>query len=95
MRYCHACGGEVDAALTRVGRRDACDACEADLHCCLNCKHHDPFANNQCNEPGTEPVRDRVAGNFCDAFEYRHGKSGESDPAADARAKLEALFAKK
>ena len=94
MKHCHSCGAEV-VALTRIGRRDLCD-CGADLHCCRNCKHHDVFAQNQCHEPGTEPVRDREAGNFCDFFDFREGrKAGEVDPAAEARAKLEALFGKK
>lgn len=94
MKHCHACGAEVAPLLGRVGRRDACERCGADLHCCLNCRHHDPFAQNQCREPGTEPVRDRAAGNFCDAFEHRDGRVDAPDPAAEARARLEALFKK-
>ena len=93
MRHCHKCGTEV-AGLTRVGRRELCEKCNAALHCCLNCKHHDAFAQNQCKEPGTEPVRDREAGNFCDFFDFRHGRPGDEDPAAKAKAALEALFKK-
>lgn len=94
MKHCHACRAEV-VILTRIGRCDACESCGADLHSCRNCRHHDLFAQNQCREPGTEPVRDREAGNFCDAFDFREGlRAQEADPAADAKAKLEALFRK-
>lgn len=93
MKQCHACGAEV-VVLTRIGRRDTCDRCGADLHCCKNCRHHDSFAQNQCREPGTEPVRDRERANFCDAFEFRDGSApdGGDDAVAAAKAKLEALF---
>lgn len=95
MKSCHACRAEV-VILTRVGRRDLCDSCGADLHCCRNCRHHDPFAQNQCREPGTEVVRDREAGNFCDFFSFKDGVAAvdEVDPAAEAKRKLEALFKK-
>jgi hypothetical protein len=93
MKHCHACGAEVEI-LDRVGRRDACERCGADLHCCKNCRHHDPFAQNQCREPAADVViRDREAGNFCDHFAFRDGRP-ERDPVEDAKAKLEALFRK-
>lgn len=95
MKVCHACGAEIVVIGGRIGRRDTCDGCGADLHVCLNCRHHDPFAQNQCREPGTEPVRDRAAGNYCDAFDHRTGRREDAaDPAAEARARLEALFRK-
>ena len=94
MKQCHACSAEV-VILERIGRRDLCEKCGADLHCCRNCRHHDLFAQNQCREPGTEPVRDREAGYFCDFFSYREGLAEkELDPVAEAKAKLEALFRK-
>ena len=92
MRHCHKCGTEV-FGLTKVGRREECDKCGAALHACKNCKFHDPFAQNECKEPGTEFVRDREEANFCDYFDFRHGKPGE-DPAKKAKDALEALFKK-
>ena len=79
MKQCHSCGTEV-VILTRLGRRDACEKCGADLHSCRNCRHHDLFAQNQCREPGTEPVRDRGAGNFCDCFDFRNGRPSADEP---------------
>jgi len=93
MPNCHSCRAEI-VVIGRVGRRDTCDACGADVHCCRNCKHHDPFAQNQCREPGTETVRDRDAANFCDFFELGGARAAEEDPAAAAKARLEALFRK-
>jgi hypothetical protein len=78
----------------RVGRASECSGCSSPLHCCLNCRFHDPSAHNECREVGTEPVRDRAAGNFCDSFEFCQGKrSGVGGgEAAAARETLSDLF---
>jgi len=66
---CHACGfaGEL-ASGDRIGFRDTCTQCDADLHVCLNCAHHDPAAYNECRESSAERVRDRDRSNRCDYF---------------------------
>jgi len=96
QRCCHRCGAEV-GHVERVGRRDTCLGCGADLRCCLNCRHHDPARHNQCREPQAELQVDRERGNFCDLFDFRMGTTGArtQDPASAARARLEGLFAKK
>ena len=94
---CHQCGAEI-RVVERVGRRDSCPGCEADLHCCLNCVFYDSHASNACREPNVEPVRDKDAANFCDYFSLGNPAArpaAEPSRAADARARLEALFAKK
>ena len=93
---CHACGQEIPlGAGIRVGFRDTCDACGADLHVCRNCAHHDPSAYNECREPGTERVSDRERGNRCDWFAAGEGGGGEAAKgAARARADLDSLFKK-
>ena len=52
--YCHSCGDEqifeVKVGI-KVGRRDSCPHCGADLHVCKNCQHFDPNVHNQCREP--------------------------------------------
>jgi hypothetical protein len=37
---CYGCGGtlRIDGP---IGRRTNCPTCDADLHCCLNCRHYD------------------------------------------------------
>jgi hypothetical protein len=83
--------------IERIGRRDACLACGADLHCCRNCGLHDPLLHNQCREPQAEVQVDRERGNFCEFFSFRAAVPGPAgaDPAKPARARLDALFAKK
>ena len=91
---CHACGREFDVRSgERIGFRDECDGCGADLHACRNCEYYDASAYNECREPNAERVSDRERGNRCDYF-----SPGASDTtaagAADSRAALEALFKK-
>ena len=93
-RVCHHCGHAI-GPVELVGRRDACLHCRADLHCCLNCSFYEPSAHNQCREPQAERQVDKTVGNFCDFFSFRLGKRTSSTPPGDARARLEALFAKK
>jgi hypothetical protein len=95
-RTCHRCGAQVGPD-GHVGRRDACLGCGADLHCCRNCAHHDPQLHNQCREPHAEIQADRERGNFCEFFAFRAASASAevSDAAKSARARLDALFAKK
>jgi len=82
--------------------RDAeCEKCGADLRACRNCRHHDPRASNECRETEAELVTEKNRRNFCEYFEfteraYGAGAAGVGkDRAAEARAKLEALFKKR
>ena len=93
-RICHHCGRDI-GPLQRVGRRDACLQCRADLHCCLNCTFYDPACHNQCREPQAERQVDKEAGNFCDWFSFRRGRPGAVASADGARAQLAALFGAK
>jgi hypothetical protein len=93
---CHRCQGEV-TVKDRVGRRDTCPRCEAELHCCLNCTFYDTHYADACREPNAEPVIEKDHGNFCEFFRVRESppqqRIGTTTP--DARAQLEALFKKK
>lgn len=93
-RLCHDCGRAI-GPIERVGRRDACLRCGADLHCCLNCSFFAPAAHNQCREPDAERQGDKTVGNFCDYFAYRIGGPVTRTRSADARGQLDALFGKK
>jgi hypothetical protein len=90
---CHECGRELELKAT-VGRRDTCEACDAELHCCLMCRHYDAHAAKQCKEPQAEPPRDKDRANFCDFFDLGSGPREEADPAADAKAAFDRLFSK-
>ncbi|MBM66251.1 MAG: hypothetical protein CMH55_08470 [Myxococcales bacterium] len=92
-RFCHSCRGPVDFD-GRLGFRESCQHCEADLHCCLNCELYDPGAHNSCREPVTEYVPDKEKRNFCGWFSFVGGERNEEDEKAAALSKLDALFKK-
>ncbi len=93
---CHACDTEIELAPGgRVGFRDECERCGADLHVCLSCAHHDPSAYNECREPGAERVSDRARANRCDWFQPASGAQDGLEPGRSAAlADLERLFGK-
>jgi hypothetical protein len=93
---CFSCNASIElAAGERVGFRDACEACNVDLHVCLNCAHHDPGAHNQCRESNAEWVSDRERANRCDYFTLgnRAGGAAEAEK-GHALAALDGLFKK-
>jgi len=93
MVRCAFCGADLGEAK-KFGRRDECPRCGRDLHCCLNCRFHDPRAYNECREPQAERVVDKDRANFCDFFSPRQDGAAAEDPAAKAKRRLEALFKK-
>lgn len=93
---CHHCGSSLEIAEP-ISRDAECGSCGRDVRCCLNCRHHDPAYNNQCRETMADPVTDKDRRNFCEYFSIRRDAARPADQgtrAADARAKLEALFKK-
>lgn len=88
---CWRCGMAIETR-ERVGRRDTCLGCGGDLRCCRNCRFHDPVSHNQCREPQAERQVDKERGNFCGWFSLGAAGGGGRTQAADARARLEALF---
>ena len=94
--YCHSCRNEqiFDVKVgVKVGRRDSCPHCGADLHVCKNCRLWDPAIHNQCREPEASFIRERTEGNFCTHFDFKDGDlPAEDTSVASAKAKLDALF---
>ena len=95
MPSCQACGLAFEVR-ERVGFRDECEGCGADLHVCLNCDFHDPGAHNQCRESQADPVAEKDRANRCEWFRATRpaGARGVDPKPDDARAKLDALFKK-
>jgi hypothetical protein len=95
MRSCHACKKEVPHEL-KLGRKDECLSCGADLHCCMNCSFYDRSAAKQCKEPVAEAVKEKAKANFCDYFTFPEARPGTvSDTGAEkARKALDELFRK-
>lgn len=92
--YCHKCGKAVIiSANAQVGRREACQHCNSDLHCCMNCRHFDRSAYNDCREPQAERVLDKDRSNFCDYFVFLEGLRAAADSGKSAALKkLDELF---
>lgn len=93
---CFACDASLELASgARVGFRDSCESCAADLHVCRNCVHHDPTAYNECRESNAERVGERERANRCEYFRPVETAASEgTTPAANARAALDSLFKK-
>jgi hypothetical protein len=70
MRQCHRCKKEM-IVDEKVGRREFCPSCRADLHGCLNCQLYDPGSYNQCREAQAERVLEKDRSNFCEYFVFR------------------------
>lgn len=92
MSVCYRCNNVIDAV--RIGRTDTCPVCDADLHCCRNCRHFDEGAYNQCREPQAERVIDKDRSNFCDFFSLRDRHAGDHSTIGSSRKAnpLDALF---
>jgi hypothetical protein len=93
---CAFCGTALDAGM-RVTREAVCSGCGRDLHACVQCRHHDPHAHNQCREPQAEWVTDRERRNFCEYFALDPARrpGARTDRAQSARSKLDSLFRSK
>jgi len=94
MKQCHRCAAAWTAEKRQPSYKECCEVCSAYLHCCLNCRFHDPAAHNQCYIPNTDWVGDRRRANFCDEFEFAEdtNRAQETEKQSQAREKLDALW---
>ncbi len=93
---CGKCHAVIKVDAPRVGLRDVCPSCDADLHTCRNCKFYDPTKHNQCAEPQADWVRDKEGANYCDYFSPNPvllaGEGRASAKADEAKKKFDSLF---
>lgn len=89
---CFSCQVEFEFG-DRVGRKEECPNCSADVHVCRNCLHYDTSAYNECRESSAERCLEKERSNFCDYFELGGQKDG-SARGEDLKAAAEALFKK-
>ncbi len=98
MKACHACGEPWEGSPgSQPGKNETCPKCDADLHTCLNCRHHDPACHNECKSSTAERVKDKDRHNSCDEFQFADktpGKGGAPGGASkdDMEAKWKQLF---
>jgi hypothetical protein len=76
--------------LAKLGFRAVCESCNSYLHCCNGCKFYQEGRPNDCMIPGTDPIRDRSASNFCDEFSPIQDVKG--DVKKDFNKKFDDLF---
>lgn len=88
MKKCHSCKQTLSFE-TKVGRREECPVCKADIHCCLNCAFFDRTASKQCREPIAESAKDKQKANFCDYFTF--AESAERSPESEIEKSRKAL----
>ena len=70
--HCHSCGSPVQLLpQQKISRRDTCSHCDADLHCCRNCRFFDPGKHTPVRGNTAEWVSEKQRANFCDYFEPR------------------------
>lgn len=93
-RCCFSCGQSGN--YEKVGRRDSCNSCSADLHVCYNCNFYDATAYNECREPQADRVLEKGRSNFCDYFSFRIGeaKGAKALAKSDKLKALDDLFKK-
>jgi hypothetical protein len=95
---CFNCGQTIHVlGGTKVLKNDTCSKCNADLHCCRNCRFFDPAVSNQCLETQADWVPTKDRRNYCDYFEASTHitlAKNSGAQAADARKKLDSLFKK-
>ena len=66
---CWKCGHEIVLSSgERIPFRGECEKCSLALHSCKNCRFYSVGKRNDCLLPGTLPVVDRQAANFCEEF---------------------------
>jgi hypothetical protein len=91
---CHFCQKPVDLSVP-IGERDHCESCKSDLHCCRNCKFHDPGYPNECRETFSPFIRDREAFNFCHYFQFIVTEDDNDADLLKAKSALNTLFGPK
>lgn len=80
MRRCHKCG-QAYRDPAQPGYNNLCN-CGAPLHCCANCLHYVPNGKKLwCLKPDMPVIRDPMAANRCDGFEFmQDGREGGVGP---------------
>lgn len=93
---CKSCG---ERAGLEFAADAACRKCGAALHACVQCRHFDTLASNQCRKPIPAPIAAKSKANSCALFEPAisldlKGKTAVETP-DQARTAFDKLFTKK
>lgn len=86
--HCYRCNEKLDLPSKKMGFRQSCPFCLADLHVCKNCEHYAIGKPNDCEIPNTEFVSDREKNNFCEDFEIKNKMEIQHKTKKDVSKKL-------
>lgn len=93
MILCFSCQKELKFSDLKIGFREECPNCRADVHTCKNCQFWDPKVYNECKETAADVVREKDRANYCEFFLLRTSSGAQQK--VDFKAAAEALFKKK
>lgn len=92
MVNCYKCNTDLQLSSNeKVGLKDTCEKCMADIHCCKMCNFYDVSSYNECRESSAERIVDKEKANYCDYFVLGSGTNNE-DAAQSALDAANALF---
>lgn len=94
MILCFSCQKELKFSDLKIGFREECPHCRADVHVCKNCLFWDPKVYNECKETAADVVREKDRANYCEFFQLNTSR-GVGVQKVDLKAAAEALFKKK
>ncbi len=72
----------------KIPFKATCEKCSYYLHSCLNCRYYKIGLPNDCLIPGTEPIADRAANNYCEEFAPSNQQTSPKQVPADVEKKL-------
>lgn len=90
---CFECG-TIASFTDRVGIREECQKCRADLHVCRTCKFYDKSVYNECRETQADVILEKTRANRCDYYQPSVG-GDQGAKKEDLLSAAEALFKKK
>ncbi len=91
--HCWKCDHANTNVILPLSRREECEACQAELHVCRQCKHFAPHTSSQCTEDRAEPPNDKTRANFCDYFSLEtNPRQDDKSEQESALSQLNALF---
>jgi hypothetical protein len=80
--------------VAAIEPESTCGSCEADLHACVNCRHFDTTAPNECRESIEVRISAKSRRNECGLFAAKLVQEFGSDSGSkdDPKAAFDALF---
>jgi hypothetical protein len=79
---CSNCGAVLTTGFDAEGQ---CPKCQAELHCCKQCRFFDSGAQFECTKPVPERISPKDAKNSCTLYEFRTTVEKDTAPTSYAQ----------